>query len=84
MLPIVRKFEEPYRFVDYHNDIFTYPEHWPPYYNGGILCDMLQGPCACGATHSLTEWAIGTKSKRPRRLAERSTLDETRQGIQSP
>lgn len=35
-----------------------YPEDWPRYYNGttSTPCDMLEGPCACGATHDLKEW----------------------------
>lgn len=28
-----------------------YPDHLPPRYNAGQLCDMLVGPCACGAWH---------------------------------
>jgi len=27
------------------------PEGAPPRYNGGTLCDMDVGPCACGAWH---------------------------------
>lgn len=42
------------------NRFIVYPEHWEPYYNGGCSdpCDMLQGPCACGAWHYLYEWEI--------------------------
>lgn len=33
----------------------TYPTHWPKYYNSNEPCDMIYGPCCCGATHSLGE-----------------------------
>lgn len=26
----------------------------PPRYNGGTLCDMDEGPCACGAWHQVS------------------------------
>ena len=26
--------------------------------NGGIVCDMLIGPCACGATHEIEDWLV--------------------------
>lgn len=49
----------PYRTVYGDNTCILYPEHWGPYYNGcNDACDMIQGPCACGATHSLTEWNV--------------------------
>ncbi len=35
--------------------MILYPEHWPPHHNGGERCDMIDGPCACGAWHHLTE-----------------------------
>lgn len=38
------------------NDFVGYPEHWPVYRNPSVICDMLQGPCACGAWHTLDEW----------------------------
>ena len=62
--PVVRplfrrdKVAAPYRTIDYHNNLLAYPEDWPKYYNGGVLCDMLQGPCNCGAWHHLDEWQI--------------------------
>lgn len=28
-----------------------YPKDKPPRHNGGVLCDMWKGPCACGAWH---------------------------------
>ena len=33
-----------------------WPEDWPEYYNGSELCDMLVGPCSCGAGHSPGEF----------------------------
>jgi hypothetical protein len=31
-----------------------YPTHWPKRQNGGnTVCDMVQGPCACGAWHEM-------------------------------
>lgn len=34
----------------------AYPKELPPRYNGGVLCDMWIGPCACGATHVKAEY----------------------------
>lgn len=49
----------PYRTIKHGNNFILYPEHWPPYVNGtGSPCDVLQGPCCCGAWHYLTEWQI--------------------------
>jgi len=49
----------PYRTIEVPNNFLAYPHHWPPYRNGGgELCDMLQGPCACGAWHQLNEWEV--------------------------
>lgn len=28
-----------------------YPDWMPEQRNAGVLCDMLRGPCACGAWH---------------------------------
>ena len=54
----------PYRIVKFQNDFILYPEHWPPYVNGtGRPCDMLQGPCCCGAWHDLNEWGIESIKK---------------------
>ena len=33
-----------------------YPKAWPVHTNGGIPCDMLVGPCACGSWHNIDEW----------------------------
>lgn len=33
------------------NNWKPWPDKWPERFNGGIRCDMLIGPCACGATH---------------------------------
>ncbi len=51
---------EPYRLVTACNTFILFPEHWERYVNGvgRESCDMLQGPCCCGAWHDLTEWAI--------------------------
>jgi hypothetical protein len=33
-----------------------YPDHWPSYYNGNSEpCDMIEGPCGCGAWHTMDE-----------------------------
>ncbi len=26
------------------------------YYNGGVRCDMVRGPCACGSWHQIDDW----------------------------
>ncbi len=41
--------------------IINVPQHWPPRYNACTdPCDMINGPCACGAWHCLDEeWVIG-------------------------
>ena len=45
------------RRVEHSNNFVEYPGHWPRWVNGtGEPCDMLQGPCACGAWHNLQEW----------------------------
>jgi len=36
--------------------LIIYPEHWPKSYNSNIPCDMADGPCCCGAWHSLKEF----------------------------
>ena len=39
------------------NGIATMLEEWiGEFTNGGEICDMLAGPCACGATHHQYEW----------------------------
>jgi hypothetical protein len=40
----------PHRDVD---DVqwIPWPAERPPRTLGGVTCDMLRGPCACGATH---------------------------------
>jgi hypothetical protein len=33
-----------------------YPDHWPSHYNGNSEpCGMIEGPCGCGAWHSMDE-----------------------------
>lgn len=33
------------------------PAHWPKHYNGSNEpCDILDGPCACGAWHTRGDW----------------------------
>jgi len=59
--PLVRKDtvnNKSYRTIKYLNNFIEYPSHWPIYMNGYIECDMLQGPCRCGAWHDLNEWEI--------------------------
>ena len=37
--------------------LIPYTKEWPSVYNGSNEpCDMLDGPCGCGAYHSLKEW----------------------------
>ncbi len=68
-MPLVRLSDEkhlevhggitPYRIIATNNNFLPFPEHWPPYHNVSTEpCDMLQGPCVCGAWHQLCEWAI--------------------------
>jgi len=40
-------------------DMTVYPSHWPKRHNACTEpCDMLEGPCACGAWHNKDEgWA---------------------------
>jgi hypothetical protein len=34
-----------------------WPDDWPKYYNANSdACDMLLGPCACGAWHQACDW----------------------------
>lgn len=33
------------------NEFRAYPDSLAPRFNGGVRCDMLVGPCACGAWH---------------------------------
>lgn len=33
-----------------------WPTHWPERRNPTIICDMADGPCACGAWHTLEEF----------------------------
>jgi len=35
-----------------------WPEDWPKYRNGVDFCDMLVGPCNCGATHQSGEFGF--------------------------
>lgn len=36
--------------------LIPWPQHWLDRRNGGQLCDMAIGPCACGAWHTFTEY----------------------------
>jgi hypothetical protein len=40
--------------------ILPIPDHWPPHYNANTSpCDIIQGPCACGAWHQLDDdWVL--------------------------
>ena len=43
------------------NKCLEYPKTWPPFYNANSdSCDMLIGPCACGAYHNLKDWLPGS------------------------
>lgn len=33
------------------NNFVPWPTEWPKHYNSNVPCDMLVGPCACGAWH---------------------------------
>jgi len=50
-------FEEVVELVGYSGDrnFIVYPKHWPKHYNSNEPCDMVVGPCACGAWHSKDE-----------------------------
>ena len=40
---------------------YDYPEDWPRFHNAcSDPCDMLIGPCACGAWHHLKDWQPGS------------------------
>ena len=50
--------------VHYKNGTIKYPEGWSKNYNAsGEPCDMLQGPCCCGATHSVQDWKVLAEEK---------------------
>lgn len=37
-------------------DIMRYPDHWPKKYNAcSEPCDVIDGPCCCGAWHCVEE-----------------------------
>ena len=36
----------------------NWPDNWPEYRNGSQLCDMIVGPCACGAWHQEQEFRV--------------------------
>lgn len=38
------------------NNFQCWPKNYPEHYNGGQLCDMLIGPCSCGASHQVDEF----------------------------
>lgn len=49
-----------------NNDFVGFPDDWPEYHNAcSDPCDVLQGPCACGAWHKLYEWDFIKKTRRP-------------------
>jgi hypothetical protein len=52
-----------------------WPSNEPVQFNGGQLCDMWIGPCACGATHGFEERQDG-RDKRAAKLAVRRALRE--------
>ena len=38
-------------------DIMRYPDHWPKRYNAcSEPCDVIDGPCCCGAWHSVFDF----------------------------
>lgn len=43
----------------YYDDFLGWPKEWTTrYYNGSNEpCDLLIGPCACGAWHGPDDWA---------------------------
>lgn len=42
--------------------LLGFPDDAVPYYNASNdPCDMLEGPCRCGAWHSLPEWLDGSR-----------------------
>ncbi len=46
-------------------NFFGYPKTWPKFYNAcSDACDMLVGPCACGAWHTLEDWQPGSSFAR--------------------
>lgn len=48
------------------NDLVAWPDDWPEYRNAcSDPCDMLSGPCACGAWHKLYEWDFERKTRKP-------------------
>lgn len=49
-------------------EITPWPPGWPLYRQDGVngFCDMLIGPCVCGATHTRGEFALTTDRPVPR------------------
>jgi hypothetical protein len=42
--------------IVYQSGLLPYPQDWPKRYNAcNEACDMLLGPCACGAYHNEEE-----------------------------
>lgn len=62
------------------NDHKPWPEDWPPYHQYGrnIACDMLVGPCACGAWHGAGEFTFDghTVTRLDNKTLLRGTLAE--------
>ena len=58
------------------SDIIPIPKEWIGcFYNACTEpCDMLQGPCACGASHYLEEWTI-----RRKKLSNNGWIDSFKQ-----
>lgn len=34
----------------------AYPSKWPKYLMANEPCDMISGPCCCGAWHKISDW----------------------------
>lgn len=39
------------RYISSINNCEVWPDDWPRHYNSNEPCDMLVGPCCCGAWH---------------------------------
>lgn len=40
------------------NKFAEWPKNWPPYFHRNEPCDMLVGPCSCGAWHTPGEFTL--------------------------
>lgn len=38
--------------------LVAWPDNWPSFYNCNVPCDMLVGPCLCGAWHGEGEFEL--------------------------